>query len=166
MEKPGKWYAVYTKPRWEKKIDAMLGERGITSYCPLNKVRRKWSDRFKVVEEPLFKSYVFVRITDKEMSAVRQVSGVINFVYWNNKPATIKDEEVDQIKRFLNEYQDVQVIPMEIKPQTKVLITKGIMMNKEAEVVQVRSKMVEVIIECLGYKLTAQINKSNITPIS
>jgi transcription antitermination factor NusG len=166
MEKPGKWYAVYTKPRWEKKIDAMFGERGITSYCPLNKVRRKWSDRFKVVEEPLFKSYVFVRITDKEMSAVRQVSGVINFVYWNNKPATIKDEEVDQIKRFLNEYQDVQVVPMEIKPQSKVLITKGIMMNKEAEVVQVRSKMVEVIIECLGYKLTAQINKSNITPIS
>ena len=166
MEKPGKWYAVYTKPRWEKKIDAMFGERGITSYCPLNKVRRKWIDRFKVVEEPLFKSYVFVRITDKEMSAVRQVSGVINFVYWNNKPATIKDEEVDQIKRFLNEYQDVQVVPMEIKPQSKVLITKGIMMNKEAEVVQVRSKMVEVIIECLGYKLTAQINKSNITPIS
>jgi transcription antitermination factor NusG len=166
MEKPGKWYAVYTKPRWEKKIDAMFGERGIMSYCPLNKVRRKWSDRFKVVEEPLFKSYVFVRITDKEMSAVRQVSGVINFVYWNNKPATIKDEEVDQIKRFLNEYQEVQVVPMEIKPQSKVLITKGIMMNKEAEVVQVRSKMVEVIIECLGYKLTAQINKSNITPIS
>jgi transcription antitermination factor NusG len=144
----------------------MFGERGISSYCPLNKVRRKWSDRFKVVEEPLFKSYVFVRITEKEMSAVRQVSGVINFVYWNNKPATIKDEEVDQIKRFLNEYQDVQVVPMEIKPQSKVLITKGIMMNKEAEVVQVRSKMVEVIIECLGYKLTAQINKSNITPIS
>lgn len=166
MEKPGKWYAVYTKPRWEKKIDAMFGERGISSYCPLNKVRRKWSDRFKVVEEPLFKSYVFVRITEKEMSAVRQVSGVINFVYWNNKPATIKDEEVDQIKRFLNEYQDVQVVPMEIRPQSKVLITKGIMMNKEAEVVQVRSKMVEVIIECLGYKLTAQINKSNITPIS
>lgn len=166
MEKPAKWYAVYTKPRWEKKIDGMFAERGISSYCPLNKVRRKWSDRFKVVEEPLFKSYVFVHITEKEMSAVRQVSGVINFVYWNNKPATIKDEEVDQIKRFLNEYQDVQVVPMEIKPQSKVLITKGIMMNKEAEVVQVRSKMVEVIIECLGYKLTAQINKSNITPIS
>ena len=166
MEKPAKWYAVYTKPRWEKKIDGMFAERGISSYCPLNKVRRKWSDRFKVVEEPLFKSYVFVHIREKEMSAVRQVSGVINFVYWNNKPATIKDEEVDQIKRFLNEYQDVQVVPMEIKPQSKVLITKGIMMNKEAEVVQVRSKMVEVIIECLGYKLTAQINKSNITPIS
>jgi transcription antitermination factor NusG len=56
-----KWYAVYTRPRWEKKVAALLLHKGIESYCPLNKVRRRWSDRTKTIEEPLFKSYVFVK---------------------------------------------------------------------------------------------------------
>jgi transcription antitermination factor NusG len=55
------WYAIYTNPRWEKKVDKLLTEAGIESYCPLNTVMRKWSDRMKKVEEPLFKSYVFVQ---------------------------------------------------------------------------------------------------------
>ncbi|HEV7622062.1 MAG TPA: transcription termination/antitermination NusG family protein, partial [Flavisolibacter sp.] len=49
-----KWYAIYTRPRWEKKVNGLLIQKGIESYCPLNKVRRKWSDRIKLVEEPLF----------------------------------------------------------------------------------------------------------------
>ena len=66
-----KWLAVYTRPRWEKKVDQLLKEKGTESYCPLNKVRRKWSDRVKLIEEPLFKSYVFVKIDDLERTQVR-----------------------------------------------------------------------------------------------
>ena len=75
------WYVVYTKPRWEKKVYSLLEEEGIEAYCPLNKVHKQWSDRMKWVEEPLFKSYVFVRLAEEEMSQVRMVSGVINYVY-------------------------------------------------------------------------------------
>jgi transcription antitermination factor NusG len=59
-----KWFAIYTRPRWEKKVHKLLEEKGIECYCPLNKVHRKWSDRIKIVEEPLFKSYVFVKLTE------------------------------------------------------------------------------------------------------
>ncbi|MEY3186716.1 MAG: hypothetical protein RL675_540, partial [Bacteroidota bacterium] len=55
-----------------------LEKKGFEAYCPLNKVRRKWSDRMKTVEEPLFKSYVFVRVEQKEMTEVRYVDGVLN----------------------------------------------------------------------------------------
>ena len=61
-----KWYALYTKPRWEKKVYRLLSERGMEAYCPLNKVKKKWSDRIKLVEEPLFKSYVFVHTEEEE----------------------------------------------------------------------------------------------------
>ena len=61
-----KWYAIYTRPRWEKKVNLLLGGKGIESYCPLNKIKRKWSDRLKTIQEPLFKSYVFVKIDDGE----------------------------------------------------------------------------------------------------
>jgi transcription antitermination factor NusG len=96
-----KWLAVYSRPRWEKKVNQLLTEKGFESYCPLNKVRRKWSDRVKVVEEPLFKSYVFVKVKEEDRTAVRMTSGVINFVYWDGKPAVIKEREINAIKRFL-----------------------------------------------------------------
>src|SRR5690348_11347756 len=96
-----KWYAIYTKHRWEKKVSGLLVQKGIESYCPPNKVRRRWSDRMKTIEEPLFKSYVFVRVADAARTAVRMTDGVINFVYWNGKPALIKDKEITAIKRFL-----------------------------------------------------------------
>ena len=57
------WYVLYTKPRNEKKVAQRLSEAGYTVYCPLQKVRRQWSDRTKVVEEPLFKSYLFIQIS-------------------------------------------------------------------------------------------------------
>jgi transcription antitermination factor NusG len=99
MSKTKHWYALYTKPRWEKKVHELMLRRGMESYCPLNKVRKKWSDRYKMVEEPLFKSYVFVRITDDEKSNVRLVDGVVNFVYWLGKPAQVREEDILKIKR-------------------------------------------------------------------
>src|SRR5688572_5910878 len=107
MEK--KWYALYTKPRWEKKVDKLLAEKGMESYCPLQRVQRQWSDRKKIVDEPLFKSYVFVRISDEQQTAVRMVNGVVNFVYWMGKPAIVKDHEIQIIRQFMNEYDNVEV---------------------------------------------------------
>ena len=88
-------------------------------------MRRKWSDRVKIVEEPLFKSYVFVRVTDEDRTAVRMTPGVINFVYWNGKPALIKEKEINAIKQFLNEYENVEVKPIELELNQRVKITKG-----------------------------------------
>ncbi len=56
METEKKWYAIYSKPRWEKKVDALLQKRNIQSWCPLQKIEKQWSDRKKIVEEPLFRS--------------------------------------------------------------------------------------------------------------
>src|SRR4051794_15455526 len=103
------WFAVYTKPRWEKKVAALLDEKGIEYYCPLNKVVKQWSDRKKVVMEPIFKSYVFVRVPDAEKWALRNVVGIINFVYWLGKPAKVKDEDILTIRKFLHEFSDVKV---------------------------------------------------------
>jgi transcription antitermination factor NusG len=160
-----KWYAVYTKPRWEKKVHRVLEERGIQSYCPLNKVRKQWSDRIKVVEEPLFKSYVFVHVPYEEQTKVRMVEGVLNYVYWNGKPAVVREEEIVNIKRFLNEFQEVTLESMDILPNTKVVIRTGVMMDKEATVKRVMNNRVELVIESLGYKLVATMKKSNVQPL-
>src|SRR5437762_2452295 len=136
-EKERSWYAVYTKPRWEKKVYSLLSERGFEAYCPLNKVRKKWSDRVKWVEEPLFKSYVFVHIGEDEQTKVRMTNGVVNFVYWLGKPAIVLDKEIQIIRKFLNEYTDVRAEPLDLEANDKVQIQRGVLMNQEAKVVKV-----------------------------
>src|ERR1700733_7578238 len=88
------WYAVHTRPRWEKKVAGLLAKKKLEFYCPLNKVQRQWSDRKKIVTEPLFSSYVFVHIDETEQVPVRVTDGVINFVYWLGKPAVVRNEEI------------------------------------------------------------------------
>src|SRR4051812_11701563 len=160
-----RWHAVYTKPRWEKKVNGILVTKGITSYCPLNKVRKKWSDRTKLVEEPLFKSYVFVHVNEDEYSKVRMVNGVLNYVYWNGKPAIVKDHEIDTIKKFMNEYEEVESHPVDLREKQRVRIDAGVLMHQEGVVQKLMHNKVEVIIESLGYVLVATINKKNVQPV-
>lgn len=157
-----KWLAVYTRPRWEKKIDSLLQERGVESYCPLNKVRRKWSDRIKTVEEPLFKSYVFVKINDEERTAVRMIPGVINFVYWEGKPAVIREREIAVIRKFLDEYENVEVKAMQVAINQRVRVLAGPLMDQEGKVLAIRKKTVKVAIDSLGYVLIAHIERSKL----
>ena len=162
MNTTKKWYAVYTKSRWEKKVHRLLQEQQVESYCPLNKVHRKWSDRIKVVQEPLFKSYVFVRISEADKTSVRTINGVVNFVYWLGKPAVIKDREIETIRRFLDEHDNVEVKPISVLPNNKVVIKSGALMDKEGTVLRVMKNKVEVVIESIGYTLIAYIDKSKI----
>ncbi|HEU4472926.1 MAG TPA: UpxY family transcription antiterminator [Flavisolibacter sp.] len=160
-----KWYAVYTRPRWEKKVNKLLLQKGIESYCPLNKVRRKWSDRIKTVEEPLFKSYVFVKISEDDRSKVRITEGVVNFVYWDGKPAVIKEKEIQTIQRFLDEYENVEAVKMDFEPQDRVRVISGPMMDQQGKVLEVKNKTAKVCIDSLGYMLIAYIDKSKLIPV-
>jgi transcription antitermination factor NusG len=158
-----KWYALYTKPRWEKKVNKALEQKGIEAYCPLNRVKRKWSDRMKIVEEPLFKSYVFVRVEENDRTEVRYVDGVLNFVYWNGKPAVVRDEEIIEIKKFLNDYENVEVKNIDMRPADEVVINAGVMVGATGRVLRVLgNNFVEVRIESLGFALTAKFEKKNL----
>jgi len=160
-----KWLAIYTRPRWEKKVNLLLQEKGVESYCSLNKVKRKWSDRVKIIEEPLFKSYVFVKVSDEEKTTVRMTTGVMNFVYWNKKPAIIKEKEILTIKRFLDEYRDVHVYPIDLKLNDRVRVTSGSFMDHEGKVLGLRHKIVKVAIDSLGYILVAYIERSKLISV-
>lgn len=158
-----KWLAIYTRPRWEKRVNQLLIEKGIESYCPLNKVRRKWSDRIKIVSEPLFKSYVFVKVSDEERSAVRLTSGAINFVYWDGKPAIVKEREITAIRRFLDEHEQVDARPSNLKLNDRVRVTNGTLMDHEGKVLALRHKTAKVAIDSLGYILVAYIDRTKLT---
>lgn len=126
---------------------------------------RQWSDRTKLIEEPLFKSYVFVNIAEDEKTEVRMTQGVVNFVYWLGKPAVIRNKDIEVIRKFLNEYQNVIAEPLQLRTEEKVKIRQGIFMDKEATVLKVHGNKVKLIIHSIGYSLVAYIDRSNLAMI-
>ncbi len=161
-----KWYAIYTRPKWEKKVALNLEKKQVENYCPLNRVVKQWSDRKKLVFEPLFSSYVFVRIDPSENAEVRNTEGVINFVYWLGKPAVISNLEIEIIRKFLNEYQNVQFEKTRVDVNDRVKILRGPLMAREGSVVAINNSTVKVYLPHLGYLLVAEIEKGNLEKIN
>ena len=157
-----KWHAVYTKPRWEKKVAELLTKQQIENYCPLNKVWRQWSDRKKLVYEPLFKSYVFVRIEETDQSKIREVFGILNFLNWLGKPAVIRNEEIELIKQFLNDHENIQTQKCAIKVNDTVQITSGPFSFHKGNVLEVRNNAIKIFLPSLGYQMIAEIKKTNV----
>ena len=153
---------MYTRPRWEKKVAATLDAKGIRHYCPLNKVQKNWSDRKKVVLEPLFKGYVFVSIADEAKWDIRKVDGIVNYVYWLGKPAVVREDEIDTIRKFLQEFDDVQVTSTELSVNNKVIVKQGVLMNYEGIVIEVNGNLAKVNIQSLGMTMSAVFKKSNL----
>jgi transcription antitermination factor NusG len=165
MENTKKWYAVYTRPRCEKKVSELLNKKGIQNYCPVNRIVKQWSDRKKVIFEPLFTSYVFVKSSEKEHIQLKQTTGVVNLVYWLNKPAVIKDVEIEIIQRFLNEHTNVKLERSQVSLNDMVRVISGPLMEKEGQVIQVKNKTVKVILPSLGYMMTVEVEMSNLEPV-
>ena len=153
---------MYTRPRWEKKIAENMLRVGIEHYCPINKVTRQWSDRKKTVLEPIFKGYVFVKIEDEKKWDIKTIPGILNFVHWLGKPARIREEEIDTIRKFLKEFDDVTVEKKDFGLNEKVRITQGVLMNYEGMVISVFGNRAIVKIDSLDLQLSAQFDKKNL----
>lgn len=165
MEHNTYWHAVYTKPRWEKKVAALLEAKGIEYYCPLNKVVKQWSDRKKTVMEPLFKSYVFVHVANDKKWELLNITGILNYVTWLGKPAKIKDSEITTIRKFLKEFKSVEVIEGSLEVNSKVQVKQGALMNYQGILLQILGNRASVRIESMGLQLITLIDKKNLEKI-
>ena len=157
------WYVVYTKSRCEKKVASLLEKSEVTNYCPLNRRVKQWADRKKVVFEPLFTSYVFIYAADQDLFSIKQLSSdIVNFVYWLGKPAVVKDVEIESIKRFLNEYENVKLEKGVVHIGDRVRIINGPLMNLEANIKTIENNTVKLMLPSLGYAIIAKVSLSNL----
>ena len=153
-----KWYAVYTHPKWEKKVVASLAAQNIEQYCPLQRSVRQWADRKKVVYEPFFTSYVFVHIGLLEQVPVRQTPGVLNFVNVLNRPAVIQDKEMENLQSFLKKYEYVPIEKVPLKVNDTVEVLQGALECREGKIVEVMHQYVKVVLPSLGCALVARLS--------
>jgi transcriptional antiterminator RfaH len=154
------WYVIYTKPKWEKKIATQLNDIGITAYCPLFTKISQWSDRKKKIETPLFNSYLFVQIEEKNRNQIFVVSGVVRYLFWLGKPAIVKNSEIESIKNWLEVPEQYDVVVEKWKTGDKVVLESGPFASQTAVIQEVKTKQYVLILESLGCVLT--VNKKEL----
>ncbi|WP_316749005.1 UpxY family transcription antiterminator [Pedobacter gandavensis] len=152
------WLVIYTRPRWEKKVDKLLKLQDIKSYCPIRSVTSQWADRKKIVDLPLFSGYVFVWVNEREEYKVRQTLGVLNFVYYMGKPAVIRDKVIENIEELMSKNHEYEIIDaQEITLGDRVRIKHGIFYNQEGTVIKVRGKHVLMLLDHLNCAIVSSI---------
>ena len=159
------WLAVYTRPRWEKKVVKLFNNKNVENYCPLNRMERQWADRKKVIHEPLIASYVFVHAHESEYVMIKETDGVLNLVHWLGKPAVIRDSEIETLKKFLNDYSNVSLEKIEVNVNDEVKVTCGPLLSREGKVIEVHYNYVKIVLPSLGYSLRAHVHRSHIEKI-
>jgi len=155
------WYAIYVKSRNEKKVHTRLLEAGFDSFLPLLKTLKQWSDRKKWVEEPLFRSYLFVHISQEEYYRVLGIIGVVKYISFEGKAVPVPNQQILAIKQFMNNEED-QLISSELfNIGDKVEIFRGALRGLLGDLVDIQGKQkVRIEIESIGQSIILTIPKS------
>jgi transcription antitermination factor NusG len=134
------WYVMYTAPRSEKKVEQRLKEKGLEVYLPIVEEVRQWSDRKKKVQKPLFNSYLFVFTSKDKLWESLQVSGAVKFVNFAGEHATVRDTEIQAIKRIISTGVAVDVESSTIEKGQQVKILGGPLQGFQGECIQKGNK--------------------------
>jgi transcriptional antiterminator RfaH len=167
------WYAAYTLPRAEKKAFTELVSKGIDTYLPLQRTLRQWSDRKKWVEEPLFRSYLFVNIPQGRYFDVLNTPGIMRYVTFEGKAVPIPPKQIDAIRFYLEETGDTPLVETRGKsgleafpPGSPVEIMRGPMKGLKGQLVDHQGhKRVRIEIEALGQFLNLNISVHDLRAI-
>lgn len=135
-----KWYVVYTNPRAEKKVFNLFKQNAIEAYLPLQKQLKQWSDRKKWVEEPLFRSYVFVYVSEKEYVSVLNIPGVVRYITFSGKAVSVREEQINLIKRLLATESELELTNHTFKKGEQVKISAGPLTGLQGELVSFQSQ--------------------------
>jgi transcription antitermination factor NusG len=153
------WYAVYTRSRFEKRLMNLLMAKGIEAYVPLRKVMKQWSDRKKMVEEPLIRSYCFVKVDPQFYQDVLNTPGAVRYVWFSGKPASIPERQIELLKIITGAELEIECLPDTFKPGIRVRVSAGPMQGLTGELVSISNKKKVIIrIDHLNQVITLSIS--------
>lgn len=153
------WYVIYVRSQHEKKVVEALAQMQIEHFCPFVEEVRQWSDRKKTVQVPLFKSYVFVKLPERDRNLVFRIAGVVRYVFWLGQPAKVREAEIETIKKWLNDDTVERITLERYVPGRVVKIKSGVFAEQEAIIRQVGKKRLKMELVNLGVVVNAKIKE-------
>lgn len=164
--KTAKWFALYTRSRHEKVVDQELRKKGLETFLPLRRIIRHWSDRKKIIEDPLFKGYLFTRVALRDRWTVLNTAGVVGFVgSRRSEPFEVHEKELWTIRRFLEEEIQVDPFPY-LREGERVYIRSGPFKGAEGFIVR-KNKHCRLVIslDLLMQSVSVEIDEACVEPI-
>ncbi|MEJ2502616.1 MAG: UpxY family transcription antiterminator [Gemmatimonadota bacterium] len=165
-----RWYACYTRARSEKKVAGRLTAKGLATYVPLIPRERQWADRRKIVQWPAFPSYVFCRFGDADYRDIIVTPGIASIVTHDGRPAAIPDEEIENVRRFVEGVAESGLEPEpapEFHEGQPVRVTRGPFRGVEGFVREVRGRRRLLVgIRRIGHLLEVDIPVDALEPRS
>ena len=160
------WYAVRTRPRHEKRVASELQEKGITNYLPLLSQVRRWSDRRKVIQVPLFSCYAFVHsVFDLHLRlAIYGISGALGFVGPNNQGIPIPDAQIESIRTLLANNVPLRPYPL-LQVGQRVRIRGGALDGVEGILVCNGDRRLVISVESLHASFSINLEGYDIEPV-
>ena len=153
------WHAVYTRSRFEKRLMELLIARGIEAYVPIRRVVHQWSDRKRTVEEPIIRSYCFVRVTECEYQTVLNTPGAVRYVWFSGRPAVIPDRQIDILRVITGADIEAECLPDTFQKGTRVTVKAGPLYGLTGELVNISNKKKVIVrIDHLNQVLTLTIS--------
>lgn len=162
------WYALYVHSRAEKKVHSCLLSMGYEAFLPLVTKMKVWSDRRKKVEEPLFKSYLFVRMDERNRFDILAIPGATRFVSFEKKAVVVPENQIIAIKKYCSDYNDEEPAAKdyEFHEGQLVRITSGNMMGLIGRLAPINNKKRLIIyIESVGHYLPINISRTKVEPV-
>jgi transcription antitermination factor NusG len=154
-----KWIAIYTKSHHEKTTASALEEKGYAVYLPLIRQKRKWSDRTKWVDAPLFKSYMFVQCEIKQGLFILQTPGVVSIVKFSGQIAVVPSETILSLRMMIEGGFIPEPIDYFIKGDL-VEVKEGPMKGVTGEVIRVdKHDRLLLRIDAIQHSVSIQINR-------
>ena len=160
MNETKNWYIIYTRPGQEKKVTESLSRKKIECYCPHNSATHQPSYKKRTTPEVLFCCYCFVRISETQIPELRKINGVVNLVFWLNKPVIVPDQEINIIREFLNEYKNVTLEKTGV--DDKVKFPNLLLAENEDSRIYISNTTAKAILPSLGYVMTAETRAATI----
>jgi transcription termination/antitermination protein NusG len=165
-DKPMFWVVAYVKSRSEKKVKERLDRKQFVAFLPLIKTVRQWSDRKKTVQVPLFNGYIFIKCNNEQLTRIRMIEGVVNFIYQEKKIATIPDAQIDAIQQFLDTGLPVSAEVDNYEKGERVAINFGPLKGCEGELIEIENdKHFIVRIEVINQILKVSVPKAYLIKI-
>ena len=147
-----KWFVLCTKPRNELKVTERLTRIGVEVYTPTKIEVRQWSDRKKKILVPLLPSMVLVQLLEKEVEVVFNVPGAVRFLFEHGKRASVSNEEVLAMKRYLE-----TVVQKESKRLAVGDLVKVPLLEQEAILLSIKGKKCLAQLQKLGAIVSFQL---------
>ncbi len=151
------WYALHVRSRHEKLVATQLEALGVSHWLPLLETRRRWSDRYKVIQEPLFPGYVFVHVADDEQADVYDARGVVRLVGFNGKPCSIPAKSIEAVRTAMEASMKCDPYPG-LHPGREVIVIRGPLKGYAGVLIRREGKhRLLLAVEAIGQSMSVEI---------